>query len=615
MARKWCLFAIVWLLLGCSLDAPPVPESLATTTVVAQVTSTAAEVLPSPTSTLQPTATTTATTTATATPDVTPSSVPTPTAEPDILPEAPPPAPPSPTVSPELADMSYCETRFGPEDGARFSARLESIAAEQLEQIDRLTLTFADVTGTVHGMAGCIEAERWSALAGPDGQEAPDATILALKLDAWAHDDAWLASPISATAVVTGADSFERVSFAANNRRGRGTTIGIGLRRVLTFRVRVEQQPLRIIVDVDRTPRVDPLNDPLGRAAGRADLPDAPIFFIQNYDVWRFSAGRAQPVTSTAELETALAISPDGQTLAVCRAPADAEPTALPYKVRASLWVMASDGNDQRLLADVGGCADLRFAPSGRTISFTVNTSPGPTMLLGVWTVPIVVGDPQPATPIGDMWNRWGAQWLPDSRLLYHGTTDGGLSVLFIQDEDGTEREVSAQMLTGPRYDGIGDVVVGDDLLAVEALRNDEDGADLVLLRFDGTEVAVERRGFWQRPLLFQDGELLYLLTACRSEVVQQYTLMRRAADGTIDELLTGRTLAGIGEIALLGDQLILARSTAPRPGLKGPRAVPSEVSRTSLWELEDNGTIRREVYRSPVPVRNLSVPQAVSTP
>ena len=79
-------------------------------------------------------------------------------------------------------------------------------------------------------------------------------------------------------------------------------------------------------MEVDRTPRLDAASDPLGQAAGRVDLPDAPIFFIQNYDVWRFAAGRARPVTTTTELETALAVSPDGGTLAVCRAPADAEP-------------------------------------------------------------------------------------------------------------------------------------------------------------------------------------------------------------------------------------------------------------------------------------------------
>ncbi len=509
--------------------------------------------------------------------------------------------------------MGFCNTPFGPDDDERFSTRLESMVAERLDQIDRLTLTFSDTSGSLHGLAACIEAQRWNDLAGPDGQPAPGTTVLALDLDDWAHDEAWHASPLGESIVITGADSFERVSFVADPRSSRGTLVGIGLRRTLAFRVVAEERPSRIIVEVDRMPRLDAISDPLGRAAGRVDLPDAPIFFIQNYDVWRFAAGRARPVTTTTELETALAVSPDGGTLAVCRAPADAEPGALPYGVRASLWVMDPDGGDQRQLADTGGCADLRFAPSGRTVSFTSNTA-APAMHLAVWTASIVVGEPQAATTTDDEWSRSNAQWLPDSRLVYHGTNDAGASVLFIQDDDGSEREVSAQLLTGSRYAGIGDVVVGDTLLAVEALRRDRAGADLVLLRFDGTEVAVEQRGFWQRPLVFQNGELLYLITACPSEVVQNYTLLRRAADGTLDELLSGKTLAGIGEVAVLGDQLIVARSTAPRPGLRGPQTSPSDLSRTSLWELDDNGTIRREVYRSPVPVRNLSVPQP-STP
>jgi hypothetical protein len=545
----------------------------------------------------QPSATATSEPSATAT-------LPVPTATTNVLPVQ------TPTVSPALAGMGYCETPFGPRDGARFSARLESVVAEQIDQIDRLTLTFADADAPLHGVAACIEAERWRAIAGPDGQVAPSDTLVTLNLDAWAHDDAWRASPIFATAVITGADSFEGISFAADERRSRGTVIGIGLRRTLAFRARTEDNPARIVVEVDRTPRVDGSSDPLGRAAGRADLPDTPIFFIQNYDVWRFAAGRARPVTTTVELETALAVSPDGTTLAVCRAPADIEPRVLPYDVRASLWVMDADGGDQRLLADVGGCADLQFAPSGRTVSFTANTAPAPPAILSVWTVPVVVGDPQPATPSGDEWNRWGAQWLPDSRLLYYGTDQSGQTVLFVLDEDGTEREASASLLTGPRYRSVGNAVVGDDFLAVEALRAEEEGADLVLLRFDGTEVAVERRGFWQRPLAFEDGALLYLSTACPSEVVQQYTLLRRAADGVVEELLGGSATDGVGEVALLGEQLVVSRSDTPRPGVRGPLAAPADVSRMSLWAIEDDGAVRREVYRSPVPISHLSVPR-----
>ena len=148
---------------------------------------------------------------------------------------------------------------------------------------------------------------------------------------------------------------------------------------------------------------------------------------------------------------------------------------------------MDPDGGDQRQLADAGGCADLRFSPSGRTVSFTSNTATAPATHLSVWTASIVVGEPQAVTTTDDEWNRSNAQWLPDSRLIY-STNDAGSSVLFVQDDDGSEREVSAHLLTGSHYAGIGDVVVGDTLLAVEALGKDRRSRPgVVALRRDGS--------------------------------------------------------------------------------------------------------------------------------
>ena len=88
---------------------------------------------------------------------------------------------------------------------------------------------------------------------------------------------------------------------------------------------------------------------------GRIALPEHQIFFLQNHDVWRLRDGRAEPVTTTSDLETALAVAPDGETVAVCRAPADTDPANLPYGVRSGLWIIQVDGSEERLLADVGG--------------------------------------------------------------------------------------------------------------------------------------------------------------------------------------------------------------------------------------------------------------------
>ncbi len=572
-------------LLSCSLESPP------SEVYINQATAKA----------LTPTATSTPVP-PTATPTVTPTGTPPPTAT--AIPTQTPI--PTPTTNPQLADLGYCRTSFGPADGARFSARLASIEAHHLDLVDQITLTFSDTKGLVHGSVRCIDNSEWDRLEGRTATEAPGPRVLAINLDAWAHDDAWVHSPLTQTASLTGAPSFGKISFAADPLSSRGTTIGIGLATPLSFRVRLEDQPVRLIVEVDRNAHIEQRDDPLGQPAGTIEAPTRPIFFLQNYDVWKFADGRAQPLTTTDTLETSLAVSPDGETLAVCRAPGDSDPAMLPYGVRASLWVMRATGSEERMLADVGGCADLQFAPSGKTISFTANTAAAPPTLLSVWIVPVVGGEPHPATPVGDEWNRYGATWLPDSRLIYHARQGADLSVLFIRENDGSEHEVTSQLLTGATYSGIGQFVVGDNLLAVEALRGGEDGADLVLLRFDGTEIAVERRAFWQRPLAFLPDGLIYLSTECPSSTVQQYTLLRRKQDGTTDELLHGSTLGGIGDVVAAGARLLIARLDRPASGVRGPQGAPADGARASLWLISPSGSARHELYQAPVSISNL---------
>lgn len=580
-----------YMLLGCSLEAAP---TVPTETYINQAT---AKVL-TPTATATPVPpTATPTVTPTQTPIPTSTTTPTPTTAPTVTPL------PTATTDPQLADLGYCRTTFGPKEGGRFSARLTSIEARRAGLLDQLTLTFGDVQGSVYGSASCVDGADWRQFDRATGTEPPDPKVLVLSLPAWAHDEAWSRSPITQTTTINGAGSFSRVNFAADPLNSRGTMIGIGLRQALPFRVRIEDQPVRIVVEVQRDARIEPREDPLGQPAGQIDPPNRPIFFLQNYDAWRFENGQSQPLTTTKELETSLAVSPDGATLAVCRAPADTDPAALPYGVRASLWVMRATGGEERLLADVGGCADLRFAPSGKTISFTANTASVPPAVLAVWTVPLVGGEPHRVTPAGDEWSRFGALWLPDSRLIYSARNTSGLSVLFIRENDGTEREVTSQLLTGPMYRGIGQFIVGNDLLAVEALRSDEEGADLALLRFDGAAVAVEKRAFWQRPLAFSQDGLIYLSTACPSGVAQAYTVVRRDQGGTTSDLLRGRSLAGIGDVIAAGDKLLLTRIERPAPGIMGPQALAKTDSRGSLWMVTMDFQARREILSAPAPI------------
>lgn len=600
--RLFLVGVIGWsarLLLGCAFEAPPSEVSISPVASIVAVATKVAVATNTPrpstaTSTSLPTSTRTAAPTRTTVPTLTPlpTSTPSPTA----------------TTDPQLAGVGYCRQTFGSTEGTRFSGRLMSIQAERLDLIDQVTLTFSDTVGLLHGSAACLAGEQWADLAGTNGAAPPGEALIAINLDDWAHDAAWRQSPVTMTQTLTGTASLARVSFSSDPLASRGTTIGVGLRRVAPFRIRLEEAPPRIVLEVAHTARSDPRDDTLFQPAGRVDTPDQPIFFLQNYDVWQIVDGRTEPLTTTTELETALAVSPDGETLAVCRAPAETDPANLPYQVRASLWVIRINGVEERQLADTGGCADLQFAPNGRTLSFTVNTAAAAPTVLSVWTVPVVVGDPRPASPVADEWDRFGAAWLPDNRLIYLARNQSGQTVLVVREADGSEREISAQLLTGPRYRGIGQFVVGENLIALEALRSGDDGADMVLLRFDGGEVAVERRGFWQRPLAFLPDGLLYLSARCASNVAHEYTLLRRDTDGTIADLLSGSSTAGIGEAVVVGNTMLMSRYAQPIPGIRGPQAVPADGSPASIWAIPADLAGRRELYRAPVPVMGIGV-------
>lgn len=564
MNRRLIAFCFVLLLQACTPEAQPptVPVNRATASAL----------------TPQPTATATATTSPTATTPPT---------------ETPTTAPPTNTPTPgPLVDVSYCSRPFGPIDGSRFSARLVGVRADAVDQFDQLILTFEELSGELQGSAGCAWAAAWPEDVDVGSTGAPNDAFIGLALDDWAHDDLWASSPITETIAITGSDVFQNVAFAASSLDSRGTLIGIGLDEPRAFRIRIEDASL--IVEVAREIAFPPADDPLGEDNGDLDPPAQPVFFLQNGDVYRLQNGQAEQITQSPELETGLAISPDGQMLAVCRAPADAEPFALPYDVRATLWTLNADGSDEQLLADVGGCAEPAFAASGRTIAWTANVAPSPPAVLQVWTVPVVGGDAAPATTGVDEWSRSQPRWLRDGRLVYHAD-NGSQSVVFLRQSDGSEREITAQMLTGATYRGVGQFVVdpATDQIAVEALRRDDDGADLIVLRPDGTQVAAEQRGFWQRPLAYSADGLVYLTADCPSGGVLRYTLQLRTAQGRIEGLATGETAAAIGAATAAGDALLYVRSETIAAGVRGPILEPQAGQSSGIWQIAlDDGAV-----------------------
>lgn len=584
---RWAPALLLLVLLGCSFDAPGPPQPVNEQTARA--------LTPLPTT---PPPTATATSTATVTPTATtPPSTPTPAATETVTPTAAAGGDPA-----GLVDVSYCRRPFGPVNGSRFSARLESVETSQTDQFDQVTFVFTDTSGTLHGTASCITPDAWPVDADLGTGAAPGASVISVDLENWAHDDLFAASLLTETAEISPGGVLEQVGFAADSLESRGARLGIGLREPRPFRVRVEQSDL--IVEIARDATFPPEDDQLGQATeAQLDPLTQPLFFLHQGDVYRLSDGQAQPVAQTPDLEIGLAVSPDGQTLAVCRAPADAEPFALPYQVRATLWTLRADGSDPQQLADVGGCAEPAFAASGKTVAFTANTAASPPVLLQVWTVPVVGGEVTPATRDLDEWSRSQPRWLDDGRLIYRATNDSGQSIIYLREDDGSEQELTATLLTGDAYRGVGQFVVNGQSgqIALEALRGADDGADLVVLRANGTQVAAEKRDFWQRPLAFAGDELWYLTAECPSEQVLSYTLHRRTAQGTIENVASGVSAAEIGAATTQGDALLYVRSGEasgfPAAGVRGPalRALPELDS--SIWGIAKDGSARAQLF------------------
>jgi hypothetical protein len=519
---------------------------------------------------------------------------------------------PVPTPTPVLAtgDMSYCQRSFGPTSNARFSARLSDIRVQEAEQFFQITFAFTDTDGMLHGQARCAWAAAWPS-ADLGSSQAPGSAFIGLHLDQWAHDEAFEESIKFQPVDVAPGGPVQGIAFAADSLWSRGALIGIGLSGPRPFEVRLQESTLIVVIARGAAAAYPPSNDWLGQEQGDVAALDRPVFFLQNGDVYRLENGQAQPITSTVDRETALAVSLDGALLAVCRAPQDADPITAANEIRATLWVMRNDGADQRQLADVGGCADPTFDTSGSLIAFTTNVA----AVRQVWTVAIIGDEVQPVTAGMDEWNRHAPYWLKDGRLLYRANNDSGQAILVLND-NGVEREISARLLTESPYHGVGRFVVDPvaELIAVEALYPDDAGADLVVLRLDGSQVAVEQRGFWQRPLAFTSDGLVYLTVECPATTVLRYSLRRRTAQGQVETLLSGSTADAIGAVVMLGEMLVYVRMDAPEVSPRGLVITPLPDTPSSVWLLADSGSVRTNVYEAPELIDNLvASPQALT--
>jgi hypothetical protein len=588
MAGLW-----VVLLAGCALDPPTLPQPTATldATPVAAAT---------------PRAWATATPIPTITPTIARASTATPTSIATPARSSPTPFEAVPPSSSPLArtDDGYCRRTFGAPSAARFSARLRDVQVRAANNSTDVVLQFDDVAGVLHGVAGCQWAGAWPQTNDLGAVVAPGPAFIALDLADWAHDEAFAASIVTDTlamqqaptpAVATlppsdgGGAGGPTIAMSANSLDSRGVLLGIGLGEPRAFAIRVENDQVIVSIANEDAAPFPPVNDPLGEAQGTSAA-EQTLFLVQDDALFRLNTSGAQPVSTTLTMVTGLAVNGTGTQLAVCANASDGSD-------HQALWLLNADGENERILADIGGCAEPVFSVDGDTVAFVAPAANGTTRST-VWTVPVTSGELTPVHPTWDQWTRSAPRWLSGDRLLYHAADENGARVLLIN-ENGGEREVSARLLTGTAYRGVGAFVIDSeqDLIVVQALHAADDGDDLAILRADGSVVATEQRGFRQQPLGFTDDGLLYLTIECPSDTVQLYALRRRTADGVIETLLRGNTAHTIDVAVVQNDALLYVRAPADESTTQG----------SDIWLLANGGATRSRVHRSQTRITHIA--------
>jgi WD40 repeat protein len=546
-------------------------------------------VTPSPTLTPTPIPSPTPTSTPGPSPTLTPTTPPTNTPVP-----SPTPLPPTATPNPALTNFSLCTQTAGDPAGGRFSARVTGITATVQPAFERLTIGLAvpGDSAPPHAVARCIGAADDPASAATNSGS--NYTLL-VDLDGWLHDDAFRASTVSETQALSGTTVLTRLDYRFDQNETAGATLAIGLKQPLPFRISLQEKPARLVLEVAKSPSIGPSNDMLSLPV-RSAQPDAPIFYIQDGDVWRYDGGKATNLTDSPEAETALAFSPAADMVAFCRSAAGAAPDDA--MAPSTLWTMKADGSEQAEAAAVGhSCADPAFAPDGKTIAFAVDDTGATPARLSIWSVEAAGGEPQRLTPAGDEWSRFGPQWLAEGRLIYAATAEDGRSTLFLHSANGQEQDVGANLVVGDRYRALGRPLAALDgrTVAVEGLRATKEGADLVLLDAKGAEVTTIGDGYWTRPVAWgADGSLFYLKTSCASTVAQSYGLHARGQSGDDRLIASGDTLGGLGAFSATGKGLAYVTLAHAPAGPRGPLAI-DRVSASALWfwDVGDGGRAR----------------------
>ncbi|HMO56479.1 MAG TPA: hypothetical protein PKA05_11620 [Roseiflexaceae bacterium] len=555
-----------------------------------------------PSVTPTPTSTSTSVPTNTSTPTIGPSPTPTSTPEPTVTPiPSPTPFPPTPTPDPALADFSLCDqqaTLAGDDGTGRFSAGISTISTTvdiAFEQID-IGLEVAADTAPPHATARCIESRTIVPQVGRAPLSSP--YVLQIELDGWLHDDTFRSSVVSPTRELSGTTILRSIEISYDPNSEVGATLTLGLDQPLPFALALRENPLRLELRVATTSPIGPASDMLQiESQTAAAAPALPIFYLQDGDIWRFTDGAATNLTEALRADqyggvNAMAVDQQHDLIAFCAAipGADSGESQAP----ATLWAITTDGRDQRQLAAPGrACAAPVIAPDGATIAFSVDETGAVPPRLSIYTIATRDGaSERRATPAGDEWSRSDPQWLDAQRLVYRATAEDGRVTIFLRDAAGNERDIGAELVRGDRYRTLGKPLVAPDgsAIAVEGLRADGSGADLLLLDADGQEIeGLSPVGgvYWARPFAWSaDGALYYLTTRCASSVAQSYTLHVRTSSGSDRIVALGTSIGGFGDARMIGGGLAYVTSDDMPGTPRGPRAEHETRSVLWFWDL-----------------------------
>lgn len=550
---------------------------------------------PSPTP--SPTLTPTAIPTATPIPTLGPSPTPLP---PTITPiPSPTPLPPTAVPNPALTNFSLCSQTAGDAAGGRFSARVAGITATVEPAFERIVIALAvpDDSAPPHATARCLSAADYTL---QSGEVAGAAYLLQIDLDDWLHDAAFSASTLTHTQTLSGTTVLKSIAYRFDPASAAGATLAIAIDQPLPFRLQLQDKPARLILDVAKTTPISASSDMLSIPSQTSISPDSAVYFLQAGDIWRYAGGKATNISNSPAIETALAFSSAATKIAFCRAAPDA--AAEDERAPSTLWTMQPDGSEQTEIASEGrSCADPVFSPDGTTIAFSVDESGASPARLSIWTVPIDGGATQRLTPPNDEWSRFGPQWFSNDQLIYAATAEDGRSTLFMRGADTQETDIGAGLVLGNRYRALGRPMVAPDgsMIAVEGLRANTSGADLVLLDAQGTELNTIGGSYWTRPLAWNaDGTLFYLESTCASDVALDYSLHARDKNGKDQTIAAGSSLGGLGDFSALANGLAYVTLAHVPAGPRGPLAI-DRTSTSTLWFWDVGGGARTKLTES----------------